>query len=344
MVYPWQVEQWQRLWQAAKNNRLPHAILLTGNAGMGKAHFAECFVRAHFCKAKDAAPVSPCACPPCRLISSRAHPNLLWIQSEKPGGAIKIDQIRDINEFVSHTSLQGEQRFVIINAAHQMNIHAANALLKALEEPSSGSLIALISNQHALLSATILGRCQRLAFPRPPIAAALAWLTNQLPVATQDTVQAELLLRLADGAPLAALRYAKQDWLAARQTILHTLYSLQQPHAAMSVANPNDVADGPIQAAATIQGHDPLVLLNFILAWTLDVCKIQVGSDEKAIMNQDFKAQLAELSHRLRLSAILNYMTYLQHLRKQLIAGVNFNKQLMVENILIRWMECASCS
>ena len=80
-------------------------------------------------------------CHACRLIAGRAHPNVLWVEPEKEGQTIKVDQIREVSEFVNQSSLQGVHRIVLINPANAMNMHAANALLKTLEEPSSGAII-----------------------------------------------------------------------------------------------------------------------------------------------------------------------------------------------------------
>ena len=167
MIFPWQVNQWQQLLQAKSQQRLAHAMLFTGLPGIGKAIFAQHFSSALLCQ-KLNPDGNPCdRCHSCRLIAGRAHPNMLWLEPEKPGQAIKIDQVRDVSEFISQTSLQGDYRIVIINPADDMNTNAANALLKTLEEPSSGAHLILISNQNERLPATILSRCQRVVFQRP---------------------------------------------------------------------------------------------------------------------------------------------------------------------------------
>ncbi len=101
------------------------------------------------CCVKKWSPKDSCHhCHTCRLVTGKSHPNVLWIEPEKDGHTIKIDQIRAVGEFVYQTSLQGEYRIVIINPASQMNANAANALLKMLEEPPSGAIIILIRICH----------------------------------------------------------------------------------------------------------------------------------------------------------------------------------------------------
>jgi DNA polymerase III subunit delta' len=334
MVFPWQKEQWQQIWRAKQENRLPHALLFVGMTGTGKSHFVESYIRAQYCQHPGhTAKITACEmiddrcnCHSCRLITGRAHPNILWIEPEKAGSIIKVDQVRDVSEFINQTSLQGEHRFVIINPANAMNLNAANALLKTLEEPSSGSMLILISDQASHLPATILSRCQRMHFPRPPTELALTWLTKQLPINSPDP---ELLLRLANGAPLAAMQLVEQQILSGRLALLQTLYSLSQPQA------------DPIKSAVTIQDLDSIQFLDFILSWIIDLLRLQWGCNASDMTNKDFTTQLTNLHKRVSLKQIIQYMNYLQQLRGQISIGINLNKQLMVENVLVRWMECA---
>jgi DNA polymerase III subunit delta' len=337
MVFPWQIEQWRQLLRAKKDNRLPHALLFTGIKGTGKTHFAECFIRALLCQrpqsllmtANTCAELSDtpevCTCHACRLITGRVHPNLLWVGPEKEGQSIKIDQVRDVSEFINQTSLQGECRIVIIHPAHHMNANAANALLKTLEEPASGAVIILISDQTSRLPATILSRCQHIAFPRPPTSLAIAWVKRQL---AENTVDAGLILKLAHGAPLAAIDFVKNKILSLRQDLFQALYLLSQHQS------------DPIKSAVKIQDIDSLHLLDFMLAWMMDLLRLQLGSHASNMVNSDFSMQLSELSQRTHVRNNTRYMEYLQQLRAQICSGINFNKLLMVENLFVRWMEC----
>src|SRR5436190_5622246 len=122
MIFPWQESQWLQLTRMQADARLPHALLFTGMAGIGKAIFANTFAHQLFCQAKSTAPCYQCHA--CRLIKGHTHPNVLWIEPEKEGGTIKVDQIREVTEFISHSSLQGDYRLVMINPANDMNINA----------------------------------------------------------------------------------------------------------------------------------------------------------------------------------------------------------------------------
>lgn len=328
MIYPWQVEQMQQVWRLKQENRLPHALLLVGMTGIGKAVFADGLTRVLLCQHLTTNGVSCDNCHACRLIKGRAHPNVLWIEPEKTGQAIKIDQIRDVTEFIQQSSLQGDYRIVVIHPADNLNMHAANALLKTLEEPASGAILVLISHQPAKLPATILSRCQRITFPRPNREQAVNWLQNQL---TDTRVNIDLLLNLAHGAPLGALAILHEDTLTIRQNLLQALYALSQKQG------------DPVRLAANLQELEPLQMLDFMLSWLMDLLRLQLGMDATYLTNKDYSQQLIDLKNRTQMQTNAKLMEYTRQLRGHMQAGINFNKQLMLEDLLIRWMQNASC-
>lgn len=195
MTQETQSQPFQQIWQAKLANRMPHAVLFIGQKGTHKAKTADLLSRALLCQ-HVTSQGEPCGhCHSCQLSVGRTHPNVLWIEPEKEGAAIKVDQIREVGEFINQTSFQGEYRVVIIHPADNMNINAANALLKTLEEPSSGALLILISDQNGHLPATILSRCQRVVFPQVDKEQAQSWLASQ--PSRQNLFQ--VLLQLSQG-------------------------------------------------------------------------------------------------------------------------------------------------
>lgn len=326
MILSWQMQQWQALWRAKQSGRLPHALLLSGVAGIGKVAFAQHFSHALFCQQVTSEGMACDTCHACRLIKGGVHPSVLWLSPEKAGAAIKIDQVREVNEFVSQSSLQGNYRLVVINPADDMNANAANALLKTLEEPAAAAVILLISHQSGRLPATILSRCQRITLPRPKTDEALTWLQDKI---TDKSIDAGLLLNLANGAPLAALQLIETDNLTLRQHLFQALVLLSQKQ------------QDPIQSAASVKELEPIPFLDFLLSWVMDLLRLQLGSTENEIVNQDFAKQLSALTQHIPLRENTAFMHYVQQLRAQLCAGLNMNKPLMMESVLIRWMECA---
>src|SRR5207247_4155502 len=109
---------------------------------------------------------------------------------------IKIYQVRELADFLNIRSHRGGLRVALVHPAEEMNINAANALLKALEEPPAGAVFLLVSHRPARLLPTIRSRCVALPVAVPPREAALRWLSGQ------GMPDAERWLAYAGGAPL----------------------------------------------------------------------------------------------------------------------------------------------
>ena len=114
-VFPWFLPQWQRVLSLFDQNRLPHALLLNGAPGIGKARLAESIAGYVMCHQ----PVDSKACGHCRsceLLASSGHPDLYYLQPDEAGKAIKVDQVRELTEFMQNTAQQGGYRVVVTMA------------------------------------------------------------------------------------------------------------------------------------------------------------------------------------------------------------------------------------
>lgn len=160
---------------AYRAGKLPHALLFVGRKGIGKATLA--FHLANFLLRYPNAESVPATVPPpqpgsalFRQIATGAHPGVLHLTrpfNEKTKtfkSVLTVDEIRRINRFLSMTSHDGGYRIVIIDPADDMNVNAANALLKNLEEPPARTLFVLIANSLGALLPTIRSRCQVIRF------------------------------------------------------------------------------------------------------------------------------------------------------------------------------------
>ena len=227
IIFPWHETIWQPLWQRKSEDRLPHALLFSGADGVGKKQFAQSLAHAVLCQSPDTAGKTCGTCRACNLLRADSHPDYVLIEPEEPGQMIKIDQIRELVNAVNETTLLGGYRVIIINPASAMNINAANALLKTLEEPSPKTLLILICNQSMRLPATIMSRCQRITFSKPANDAALTWLKTQVDNQTPDTLL--LALKIAEYAPIKAKDFFSTDLLTFRTDLYKNLLQLFTP-------------------------------------------------------------------------------------------------------------------
>ena len=151
----------ERLLSMVGSGRMSQALLFVGPQGVGKALAARFLVEALNCHSRQDG--DACGrCPSCIQVTRQLYPDLMLVAPEKR--QIKIEQIRDIQDFISYAPVVGARRTVIIQDAHLLNQIAANALLKTLEEPSSTVSFILLSHRHNLLPATVLSRCLVLPF------------------------------------------------------------------------------------------------------------------------------------------------------------------------------------
>jgi DNA polymerase-3 subunit delta' len=201
MLYPWQTQQWQVFRLQSQQQRLPHAIMLTGVEGLGQLALANEIVAAVLCE-KDAS-ASPCGeCHSCQLFSAGNHPDHTLVAPEEDGKQIKIEQVRDLKQKQTLMANVAKWKTAIIAPAENMNISASNSLLKLLEEPQNNTLLILISAKPQQLPITIMSRCQKMALSVPSDKQAVAWVLEQ---EQYEEAEVSRAVSLANGAPLAAL-------------------------------------------------------------------------------------------------------------------------------------------
>jgi DNA polymerase-3 subunit delta' len=207
---PWLADTRAALLRAHGAGRLAGGLLLHGAAGVGADWLARWIAARLFCRTV-AAGQAPCLrCIDCRRCFEGAHPDLHIVELLESGREgrlakeIKVDQVRELAAELALTSHGGFSKVAIFTPADRMNVNAANALLKTLEEPTPGALLVLIAAEPARLPATVRSRCTRLGIRTPPREAALAWL-----VARGVGVDvAGAVLAASAGQPLAALEAA----------------------------------------------------------------------------------------------------------------------------------------
>ena len=199
--------------RAAAGQRLHHAWLITGPAGIGKATLAYRFARFLLSGLPAGPAPKPLHVPPThgtfRRVAADTHADLLTVtlryddQKKRMGREILVDDIREITGFLRLTPAEGGFRVVIIDGAEAMNNAAANALLKALEEPPDRAILLLVSHNPGALLPTLRSRCVRLALAPLDEAA----MREVLRAAAPDLGAAETnaLLVIAGGAPGRAL-------------------------------------------------------------------------------------------------------------------------------------------
>jgi len=187
-----------------KKDRVPSAILMSGERGIGKRLAALNYAKAINCL-KPAGVDSCDECISCKKTDSGLHPDVHIIEPEND--EIKIESIRKLDEILSLKPFEGRKKIVLIDDSDRMNTNAANAFLKTLEEPPDNSIIILISSGEDRLPETVRSRCVKIGFSPLP-----SEICKEIISGRSVIKDINLHLRLSMGRPgLAVTRNFSED-------------------------------------------------------------------------------------------------------------------------------------
>ncbi|MEL7542791.1 MAG: DNA polymerase III subunit delta' [Pseudomonadota bacterium] len=290
---------------AFASGRIHHAWMLCGREGIGKATLAYRLAR-HILSAPleagagaglfgdaspDAAPdddplASDPMAPASRQVMALSHPGLLVLRRQwdakrkKFGTMIAVDEVRKLRSFLGLSASDGGWRIVIVDRAEEMNVNAANALLKSLEEPPQRCLFLLIAAEPGRLPITIHSRCRRLTLnplDAGEMQAAIEHVGNHSDVSLPDTVDWETLHRLAQGSVRRALVLTGEDGLTLYDELVQLLGVL--PH--LDWPRVHGMAESLALVARETRYNLMLDLLQDVLARMIRLATVE-GADDRS--------------------------------------------------------------
>ncbi len=334
-LLPWQVAPLQDL--LARGDKLPHALLLYGQRGIGKVLFARAMAQSLLCETRGER-LACGHCAACGWFSQGNHPDFRELipevlgadddsaedevgevgeavpaaKEKKKSKFITIDQIRNIGDFMTLSTHRDGRRVLLIHPAEALNANAANALLKTLEEPQPRTLILLVTDQMGRLLATLKSRCQRVLLATPPASVAVLWL------AEQGVTAPAVALAGAGGAPLAALDFAGSQYQAERLAFLEVLASSEADHLA---------------AAVTFEKSELANIMTWLQTWVADIALAHFTGAVRH--HQDHHAAIARVAARVDLPALFRYESQLRAARRAIHHPLN--PRLLLEHLLLSY-------
>jgi len=332
-------------------DRQAHAYLLAGHSGLGKTVFAEQLAKTLLCQENDQ---KACGlCQSCRLFESGSHPDLHVLQSEKrtldvedmfaiyapryleeeskrnkrkkPSAVIAIDQVRDVVPDINTRPHLSNCRVIVLNAAEDLNINAANSLLKSLEEPPADSFFLLICHDPGKLLPTLRSRCNRIDFRLPEKHQALQWLNSQLP----GIPNAADLLDSAAGIPLRALALAEGGGGSDNSLVTNVMLQLA-----------NRQVD-PVTAASELIKKSELVdILTPVQMLISRIIRIKFSPESALMAKKEHDGVLIEIGKRLNFKQLYAFLDKVAETKQ--LAGGPLDDTLALEDNLISWQSLFS--
>lgn len=315
--WPWQMSQWQRLLQQRQRDRLPHALLLFGQPGLGLNHFAGCLAQSVVCQNVDAQGCACGGCGACRQFSQALYADFLSVNITAGKTRILVDQIRDLAGFLGLTGGAGGAKIVIISPADSMNQNAANCLLKTLEEPPGNTLIILVAHHLNRLPATIRSRCQIIGFTKPDTRLGLQWLESR------GHQQGARLLQLAQGAPCLAESFDNEDSYPHYQALVEGVLDLLSGRS------------GAFELRKRWLGCSTGDLVFWSQGLLRDCIRAVSGLPDAYFENSLYFSQLRDLAGLLDLSQLFRVHEHLTQLGEVLEHPLN--KDLLVDDVILAW-------
>jgi DNA polymerase III subunit delta' len=322
---PWQQQVWLEVTSLVLQQRLPHALLISGPAGIGKRRFARALIAFALCGERSGYACGQCRS--CQQLAVGAHPDALLLGTDgllglapTPSGHheqglvhwqpeedrkrrdIAINAARKLTERLSLSSHYDGTRAALIDPADALNVSSVNALLKTIEEPPPATHLLLVCERPQALPATLRSRCQRVRLHAPDTVTAGAWLHDQT---GRDESAA---LAAAHGAPLLALDLALGDALAEQRNWGELWMAVGRRR------------KDPVSAAASVERDDIAAHLRWALGWLHTQFRQRVLAGASAPMVAAWTQVLDETVEANRL------------------ASGNAQPQLLLESLFVQWL------
>jgi len=313
--------------------KLPHALLFTGDEGIGKKMTARAFAMACNClrvhkalreKAHDSK-IDACGlCTPCKKIAAKVHPDIVHVHPQT--SVIKIAQIRSLLEILTLKPNEANHRVVILSEAHTMNTQAANALLKALEEPPDRTLLLLTANHTSNLLPTIVSRCRHIPF-FPLDSSSIKQLLRPSDRLTPKAL--DMIAGLSQGSFTRATTYADAHWIEQRNRIVRRLGDLLIPDG-------SDPLRSWLAFSETLSKNKDRLeeSLEIVTMWLRDL--LFVHYDPKRLINRDSKDMLVKVAKSVGPKLVVDYIEAVEAAQSALRS--NTNTRLTMDAMVLKIM------
>lgn len=306
--------------RAIENNKISHAYILTGEAGMGRKSIANAFAMTLLCEKGQSEPCM--VCHSCRQVLGGNHPDLIYVTHEKPG-SIGVDDIREqINDTIMIRPYSSYYKIYIVDEAEKMTVQAQNALLKTIEEPPFYAVIILITtNQEAFLP-TILSRCVQLKLKPLKDFTVKSYITEHLKVPERE---AEICAAFARGNLGKAIHLASsEEFKELYQKVMVILKNVETMDITMLLDCIREMKE---------QNFDIREILDLMQLWYRDVLMYKVTKDMNLLIFKDEYKLINGMGQKKDYAGLEQILAAIDTAKTRLDANVNM--ELVMELLLL---------
>jgi DNA polymerase III subunit delta' len=297
-----------------ESNRVLAAYLLTGQDGERKKEMARDFAKALNCLEKRS--FEGCGCASCKKIESGAHPDIRWYGVDEDESSIKIEAVRDLQNWLSLKPYEGRTKVFILNEAQRLTRDAQNALLKSLEEPPPASVLILLAQKKADFLDTVVSRLAEIKVTPYGERDMMQILRNE----GADLEEARFLARFASGSLSRARAMADSAWLKQKNETLKSIF--------------NDTVSG-FERLVGRPKKETLEWLTLLSVWVRDACALHAQADPRLLIYEDRLEGLKSFAGHHSLQEMLDLYDAVEETKKAI--EDNANVKLALARLQIIW-------
>ena len=323
--YPWHQDTWKKFSNAKATNKLPHAVLISGEEGIAKVSLAKRMAKSLLCIKSASTEQDACnECSSCKTYESGANPDFTQITLLEDKQQIGVDQIRTLSEFLNYSRSYNTYRVVILYPVERMNINAANSLLKSLEEPSAHTVIILVTAKMNQLLATIKSRCQLFYVKPPNKEETFQWLQHYQSKQNKETdtpIDSDTLIKMVGNKPLKAINVTQED-IDSRNKFFKDLIGVIQEQISIT------------EMAKNWEKYNPEVLLN----WQILIIQNTIKT---IVINSDDPDKAPAINNQLtqHLSSEEHWFLYQNLIKQKQFIHTSVNSLMFIQNMIMLWLK-----
>lgn len=295
--------------------------LLTGPDSERRKEIARGFSKALNCDKKNF--FADCDCSSCQKINSGNHPDVKWYGVDEDVRSIKIDEIRDLQNWLSLKSYEGKVKVFILNEADRLTTEAQNALLKSLEEPPPQSVFILLAAKKSDLLDTVISRMVEVKMT-PYSEAEIVTILKNDGVQLED---AKFLARFSQGNLGYAKKLSAPGWLKSNRETLKAVV--------------NDKVQG-FDSLATKPRKEALEFLSVFASFVRDLCVAKTGEGANFLVSEDRAELLKSISRNKSPESIFTLFEDIEETKKAI--EENANQKLAFARLQAIWRDFLAAS